>query len=92
MGLGKEYAAHRMLDTILQSLDRFEGIGTELILTGLNSPVIRNRNMAIMALEGWSVTSWGEPLIKAVIHLSGVEPVDSVKERIHKLRESAALN
>ncbi|MHA6533682.1 limonene hydroxylase [Paenibacillus sp. BAC0078] len=91
MGLGKEYAAHRNLDTILQSLDQYEGMGMELILTGLNSPVIRNRNMAIKALEGWNITSWGDQLAKAVIHLSQTEPDDSVKERIHKLREAKGL-
>lgn len=91
MGLGKEYAAHRNLDTILQSLDRFEGIGKELILTGLNSPVIRNRNMAMMALEGWNVASWGDQLVAAVIHLTEVEPDDSVKEHVHKLRKAKGL-
>ncbi|WP_237691073.1 hypothetical protein [Paenibacillus caui] len=91
MGLGKEYAAHRSLDTILQNLDRFEGIGKELILIGLNSPVIRNRNMAIKALEGWEVASWGDQLIKAVNHLSEIEPDDSVKERIRNLREAKGL-
>lgn len=91
MGFGQEYAAHRILDTILQSLDRYEGIGVELILTGLNSPVIRNRNLAIKALEGWHVAAWGDRLIEAVNHLSQIEPDDSVKERVHKLREGKEL-
>ncbi|WP_052487465.1 hypothetical protein [Gordoniibacillus kamchatkensis] len=91
MGFGKEYATHRNLGAILQSLDRFEGIGTELIFTGLNSPVISNRNMAIKALEGWNFASWGERLVEAVTHLSEVEPEDSVKERLHKLREAKGL-
>lgn len=91
MGFGNEYAAHRILDTVLQSLDRYEGIGVELILTGLNSPVVRNRSMAIMALEGWNVTSWDDQLVKAVVHLSETEPDDSVKERLHKLREEKGL-
>lgn len=91
MGFGEEYAAHRKLGAILQSLDRFEGIGAELILTGLNSPVTSNRNMAIEALEGWDVSSWGEQLVHAVTHLSGIEPEDSVKERLHKLREAKGL-
>jgi len=92
MGLGKEYEAHRSLDTILQSLDQFEGIGKELILTGLNSPVIRNRNMAIKALEGWNVTSWGDQLVNAVLHLSEIEPDDFVKEGLQQLRKDKGLN
>ncbi|MNO79640.1 hypothetical protein D3C76_708170 [compost metagenome] len=91
MGFGEEYAAHRNLGAILQSLDQFEGIGTELIFTGLNSPVISNRNMAIKALEGWNVASWGERLAYAVTHLLEVEPEDPVKERLHKLREAKGL-
>ncbi|MNI43184.1 hypothetical protein D3C73_975070 [compost metagenome] len=91
MGFGEEYAAHRKLGAILQNLDRFEGMGTELIFTGLNSPVISNRNMAIKALEGWNVASWGERLAYAVTHLLEVEPEDPVKERLHKLREAKGL-
>ncbi|QQZ63248.1 limonene hydroxylase [Paenibacillus sonchi] len=91
MGYGEEYAAHRNLGAILQSLDRFEGIGTELIFTGLNSPVISNRNMALKALEGWNVTSWGDRLVEAVTHLLVVEPEDSVKERLRELREAKGL-
>ncbi|KHL95409.1 limonene hydroxylase [Paenibacillus sp. IHB B 3415] len=85
MGFGEEYAAHRKLGAILQSLDRFEGIGAELILTGLNSPVTSNRNMAIKALEGWDISSWGEQLAHAVAHLLVIEPEDPTKERLHKL-------
>ncbi|MEC0226174.1 hypothetical protein [Paenibacillus alba] len=62
-----------------------------MILTGLNSPVIRNRNIAIKALEGWDVAVWGDRLIEAVNHLSQIEPDDSVKERVHKLLEGKGL-
>ncbi len=91
IGLGEKYAAHSCLDHILQRLDQYEGIGGELILTGLNSPVVRNRNMALRALEGWSVASWGERLVEAVIHLSQTEPDDSVKESLHQLREAKGI-
>lgn len=91
MGFGEEYAAHRKLGAILQSLDRFEGIGAELILTGLNSPVISNRNMAINALESWDVSSWGEQLIHAVAHLSELEPEEQVRERLDQLRKDKGL-
>ncbi|CAH1059343.1 limonene hydroxylase [Paenibacillus pseudetheri] len=91
LGFGEEYAAHRKLGAILQSLDRFEGIGTELIFTALNSPVTSNRNMAIKTLESWDVSSWGEELVHAVSHLSVVESEDSVKERLDQLREAKGL-
>ncbi|MFC0216620.1 limonene hydroxylase [Paenibacillus chartarius] len=91
IGLGKEYAVHRSLGTILQRLDRFEGMGEELILAGLNSPVVSNRNMALQALEGWDAAAWGDRLVEAVNQLSEAEPVDSVKERIRELREVKGL-
>ncbi|MDR9857360.1 hypothetical protein RJP21_27575 [Paenibacillus sp. VCA1] len=47
--------------------------------------------MAIKALEGWNVASGGERLVEAVTRLSEVEPEDSVKERLHKLREAKGL-
>lgn len=91
MGFGEAYAPHRCLGSILQSLDRHEGIGKELIVTGLNSPVISNRNMALHALEAWEVSAWGNRLVEAVTQLSAREPDDSVKERIRKLKEDKGI-
>lgn len=53
LGLGEEFAAHACLDFILQDLKHFPGKGLRLIATGLRSPVIRNRHMAINALEAY---------------------------------------
>lgn len=53
LGLGQEYAAHSCLDFILQDLKHFPGKGVRLIETGLRSPVIRNRHMALNALEAY---------------------------------------
>ncbi|MBG9734917.1 limonene hydroxylase [Paenibacillus alvei] len=91
MGLGKAYIAHQCLDSILQSLDRFNGIGERLITVGLHSPVVRNRNMALRALEGWDAALWSAQLIGAVIHLSEIETEEAVKERIQALREAKGI-
>ncbi|MFD2661873.1 limonene hydroxylase [Paenibacillus thailandensis] len=91
-GLGIEFEAHARLGSLLQSLDRHEGVGKQLILTGLNSPVVSNRNMALNALEGWNIASWGEELLQAVTRLEEEEPVDSVKERIRKLMEDKGIS
>jgi hypothetical protein len=45
--------AHACLDFVLQDLYRFPGKGRTLILAGLRSPCVRNRNMALKALEAW---------------------------------------
>lgn len=86
MGFGDEFAPHRCLNAILQSLDRYEGMGRPLILAGLNSPVIRDRNMALRALEAWDADAWGEPIVHAVNELLEKEPEESVKERIQQLK------
>ena len=44
---------HSCLDYVLQALSRFPGEGREVIELSLKSPVVRNRNMAIKALNGW---------------------------------------
>ena len=54
LGLGRGFEPHSCLDYVLQDLRRFPGKGSALIEAGLKSPVVRNRNMAVAALAGWS--------------------------------------
>jgi hypothetical protein len=58
LGLGPEWANHGHLDFVLQDLRRFPGKGWRLIRTGLRSPVVRNRHMALRALSAWDATTW----------------------------------
>lgn len=58
LGLGTEYKLHACLDYLLQDLGQYPHKGFELIKTGLKSPVIRNRNMAIKALSQWGMDNW----------------------------------
>ena len=58
LGIGAEFAHHSALDFVLQGLGRFPGKGWTLIETGLRSPVVRNRNMALHALAAWPRESW----------------------------------
>jgi hypothetical protein len=50
LGLGPDFQHHDALDTVLQGLRKFPGKGWPLIRAGLQSPSIRNRNMAVQAL------------------------------------------
>jgi hypothetical protein len=43
---------------VLQDLRRFPGKGWLLIRAGLQSPVTRNRNMALRALSAWKREAW----------------------------------
>lgn len=85
MGFGPKYTPHQILGTILRSLDCYEGTGRELIITGLNSPVISNRNTALQVLEAWDKDLWGDNVIQALKQLSRSEPTDSIQERLQKL-------
>ncbi|MEQ4481454.1 limonene hydroxylase [Cohnella silvisoli] len=91
MGLGPGFEPHSALDSLVQDLDRHVGVGRKLIETALQSPVVRNRNMALKALEAWPIASWGDSLISKVKKLAEVEPDSSVKERIEKLMQENGI-
>lgn len=67
---------------ILQELNHFPGVGEDLILIGLNSPVIQNRNIALNTIEAWDRSSWSERIKTAIQELAIIEPDDKIKHRI----------
>lgn len=85
MGLGPSYEAHGALDFVVQELGRYPGVGRKLIAAALQSPVVRNRNMALTALEAWPLVAWEKPLALAVKRLAEIEPVPDVQARIVEL-------
>ena len=85
MGLGPEFASHSCLDFVIQDLGAFPGHGWALVQAGLNSPVVRNRNMALNALEGWGSENWPSEVPKTLLAAMEIEPVEDVKERLEKL-------
>jgi hypothetical protein len=91
LGLGREFEAHSCLDYILQDLRRFPGKGAILIETGLKSPVIRNRNMAVNALAAWSRDDWPSTLKEALEQAIGREPKEDVRERMQKVLRGEPL-
>lgn len=58
LGLGPKFAAHRALEWSLQALRDHPGIGGDLLIIGLQSPVTRGRNMALQALRHWPDGYW----------------------------------
>ncbi len=92
MGLGPEFKSHSALDMVLQSLDRFSGKGKPLVLAGLRSPVIRNRNMAIKALAGWRADDRDAEILTALRRASAEEPQADVKARIERVIAGESLN
>ena len=85
LGLGPEWAPHSALDFIVQALGRFPGKGWPLIAAALHSPVVRNRNMAAKALEGWAKADWPPEALQAVRQAAQAEPDADLKARLERL-------
>ena len=77
---------HMCLDMILPELVAHPSQGVELIMTGLNSRVIRGRNMACRALSGW-VEKLDKPLSEIApnlyIEIERIYPLE-VDEHVKK--------
>jgi hypothetical protein len=82
LGVGPAYTQHSHLDYILQELPRFPGKGWDLIRTGLRSPVVRNRNMALRALSACPRNQWEPEAEMALRRALREEPEEDVRERI----------
>ena len=85
LGLGREWVSHGHLDFVLQDLRRFPEKGWRLIRTGLRSPVIRNRHMALHALSPWGKTRWpadAELILRAAL---AEEPNEGVRINLERL-------
>jgi len=87
VGIGEEFNAHECLEMMLQELDRFPGYGWVLLHTGLQSPIIRNRNMALSALEQWHHNSpeWHGTIQPVLRTLHAQEPDEEVRARLQAL-------
>lgn len=85
MGVGPAYIQHSHLDFILQELSRFPGKGWDLIRTGLRSPAVRNRNMALRALSACPRDQWEPEAEMALRRALREEPDEDVRVRIQRV-------
>ncbi len=85
LGLGPRFWAHSALGFILQDLGKCPGKGWKLIKVGLQSPVVRNRNMALNALDAWPKETWPGDVSSALSAALQNEVDEKVIDRISKL-------
>lgn len=85
LGLGKDYNLYSTIDFIVQSLDKYEGKGEEILLAALKSPVIRNRNVAIRTVGNWRIEYITQKLKNAIKEAEKNEPEEDVKKRLIEL-------
>jgi hypothetical protein len=90
-GLGPEFHHHSALDFVLQELRRFPGEGWRLIQAGLQSPTVRNRNMAVQALATWDRTLWPAEAKALLRHAIAVEPNDQTRALMEKVLAGEVL-
>jgi hypothetical protein len=74
MSLGPAYGAHRCLDFVVQEMRRESVFSPRLVASALRSPVVRNRKMAVAALENHPIEEWGASLIQALRRAASDEP------------------
>lgn len=84
-GSGSEYKFHNALGMVLQDLKRFPGMGWTLLESGLNSPVIFNRNMALNALDAWAEKDWYPQAIERIAACCKRETDEQVRQRLDLL-------
>ncbi|SHG59252.1 hypothetical protein [Flagellimonas flava] len=90
-GIGDDYQKHSSLDSIITFLENYPKKGEKLILVGLDSPVTRNRNMAIRVLDNWKVENWSNEITEKVNILKGIEPNEDTKKNIERLLNGQEL-
>lgn len=91
-GFGPEYQHYGALDFVLQDLRRFPGRGWPLVRAGLRSPMIRNRNMAVLALGGWERLQWPDEAEMLLRRAVKEEPNEDTLELMQKLLAGMPLD
>ena len=82
LGWGTEFVKYQCLDYVITFLENYPAKGEPILLTALDSPVTRNRNMAIKVLHKWGRASWSESISHKLEQLSKIEPNSSTKENV----------
>lgn len=91
MGFGDDFQMHNALESVITLIGDYPGKGEALILVGLDSPVTRNKNMAISALEKWKAENWSTEITEKVNRLREIEPNENTKENIERLLSGEEL-
>ena len=85
MGMGPNYQKYESLNAVLEFLEAYPGVGQELIVAGLKTPMTRTRNLALKTLERWSSKHWSEVIKMELVHLNKIEPNASTLEHLERL-------
>lgn len=91
LGFGKDYDKYMSLDYVITYLENYPQKGEKIIITGLQSPVTRNRNMALKVLNKWKKENWSANINAAVLQLKETEANSNTRNNIDKLLNGQEL-
>ena len=80
MGFGPDFDKYQSLEYAVTFLENYPQKGEAIIMAALDSPVTRNRNMAIRTLKKWTPEKWSDALLQKVKRLKEIEPNANTKE------------
>jgi hypothetical protein len=86
LGFGPEWADHSALGWTLEGIRDHPGVGGDLLLVGLQSPLTRSRTMSLGALEQWPVEVWPEGARALVAAVADGDPSEPVRAQARDLR------
>ena len=92
VGVGPGWADHFALDWTLQGLRDYPGVGGDLLMVGLRSPTVRNRNISLQALGHWPAHAWPDGARTLLTAMAGGDPDEQVRDRAQQLLGSEAVS
>jgi hypothetical protein len=91
MGFGENFDKYQSLEYVVTFLENHPQKGETIILAALDSPVTRNRNMAIRTLQKWTPELWSAAILAKLKQLKEIEPNTNTKETLEKLLQEHQL-
>ncbi len=91
IGLGPTYSKFMCFDFVIRYLEDYPKKGERILITGLKSPITRNRNMVIKVLDKWKRKNWSTELEKEITNLKNIEPNNDTKKNIERLLSGQEL-
>ncbi|RYZ04255.1 MAG: hypothetical protein EOO73_24520 [Myxococcales bacterium] len=85
LGLRAGFEPHAHLETIVNELARFPGKGIAFLGAALQSPTIRNRNVAVRTLAAWTKPQWPNALLVALERAIAQEPSAELKRGMERV-------
>ncbi len=92
IGFGPEFQSERALEMLFTGLDRFPGLGSDLVSAALTSRVTRVRNAAFRVVEAWGESAWTPDVTKALQNVAAADPYDELRLNAGKWLASRKLH